>query len=202
MRSRAAATVLTTAGFRDVASMAGGIHAWEGIVAEGPPEAGMAYFTVASKPEELIGLAWILEEGSRKFYAVLSSSLEDKEAAGLLQSLASAEENHKSSLMGLYNSLAAAGPDKRSPNELFPASASGDIMEGGVPVADALTWAQNKSLAEILDLAISLEANSYDLYIKMERRMDEADSKRVFVLLSKEEKEHLTRLAALLDRKL
>jgi len=55
---------------------------------------------------------------------------------------------------------------------------------------------------EILELAISLETNSYDLYIKMERQIEDKNSKQVFVLLSREEKEHLARLAALLDKKL
>ena len=48
--------------------MQGGINAWKGLVAEGAPESGMAYFSPATKPEELIALAWLLEDGSRNFY--------------------------------------------------------------------------------------------------------------------------------------
>jgi len=37
-------------GFENVFSMEGGIRAWEGLVAEGSPEAGMAYFTAGGRP--------------------------------------------------------------------------------------------------------------------------------------------------------
>ena len=63
--------------------MAGGINAWKGLVAEGAPESGMAYFSPATKPEELIALAWSLEDGSRNFYSALVALLEDREASCL-----------------------------------------------------------------------------------------------------------------------
>jgi rubrerythrin len=75
-------------------------------------------------------------------------------------------------------------------------------MEGGMSVSEALTWTKGKGIGESLGLAISLETNSYDLYIKMERQTEDENSRRVFAHLSQEEKEHLTRIAALLDKKL
>ena len=75
--------------------MQGGIRAWEGLVAEGPPEAGMAYFGEAAKPEELAMLAWMLEEGSRQFYLRLDEFLKDEDARHLFQSLAKAEESSR-----------------------------------------------------------------------------------------------------------
>ena len=63
--------------------MGGGINAWKGLVAEGAPQSGMAHFSPATKPEELIALAWLLEDGSRKFYSELVSTLTDKEAIDL-----------------------------------------------------------------------------------------------------------------------
>jgi len=83
VRSRAAAAILSEAGFKEVHSMKGGINAWDGRVAEGVPEAGMAYFSSAVQPEELLGLAWLLEDGSRKFYSEMASMSKDKEAAPL-----------------------------------------------------------------------------------------------------------------------
>jgi rubrerythrin len=49
---------------------------------------------------------------------------------------------------------------------------------------------------------MALETDSYDLYIKMGRRVEGAEAKKVFGRLVEEEKEHLARMAALLDRKL
>jgi rubrerythrin len=75
-------------------------------------------------------------------------------------------------------------------------------MEGGMHVGEALKRARGKDLLEMLEYAIALEANSYDLYIKMERSMPGKDSKKIFNSLLSEEKIHLDRLTALLDEKL
>jgi rubrerythrin len=68
-------------------------------------------------------------------------------------------------------------------------------------VSEALSWTGNKSAAEILEFAIGLEANSYDLYIKMGRRVADKLSVEVFSVLSEDEKKHLERLSILLDKK-
>jgi rubrerythrin len=65
-----------------------------------------------------------------------------------------------------------------------------------------LKWAKGKKVTDILELSLSLEANSYDLYLNMERQMREERSAQVFHLLSGEEKEHLERLSSLLEKRL
>jgi rubrerythrin len=75
-------------------------------------------------------------------------------------------------------------------------------MEGGVSISASLDWVRGKKLTEVLELAMSLETNSYDLYIKMGRRGSDAKAKELFSLLSTAEKEHLERISGFLDRKL
>jgi rubrerythrin len=195
VRSRAAAAVLEDAGFTNIASMQGGIRAWEGLIAAGPPEAGMAYFGDAVKPDELAMLAWMLEEGSRKFYLGLDEFIKDEEARHLFQSLAKAEESHEKTLAELYKTYSGG-----SAVEEQVAAEKGEFMEGGVRVDESLLWARDKDVTSILEFAISLETNSYDLYIKMGRRFD-GDARKVFSLLGDEEKKHLERLASLLEKK-
>jgi rubrerythrin len=178
--------------------MEGGIHAWEGIVSEGLPEAGMAYFPDTAGPGELIGLAWVLEEGSRRFYSGLSEMLEDKEGAALFHDLTAAEEHHKASLKGLLRKFAG----EEVPVSLASPDEAGDIMEGGMRVSRVLQWAAGKPLGMILELAMSLEANAYDLYIKMYEKIDDARSRSVFELLAGQEKLDLGRLGDLLERKI
>ncbi len=175
--------------------MQGGIRAWEGLVAAGPPEAGMAFFNDAVKPDELAMLAWMLEEGSRKFYVRLDEFLKDEDARHLFQSLATAEESHEKTLAELYKTFSAGS----AVEEKLSAEKDG-IMEGGVRVDESLLWARDKDVTSILEFAISLETNSYDLYIKMGRRF-EGDARKVFSLLADEEKRHLERLAKLLEKK-
>ena len=175
--------------------MEGGIRAWEGLVAEGPPEAGMAYFGDAAKPVDLAMLAWMLEEGSRRFYVRLDEFLKDEEARHVFQSLAKAEESHEMTLAELYKTYSGG-----SAIEDQTAAEKGEFMEGGVRVDESLLWARDKDVTSILEFAISLETNSYDLYIKMGRRFED-DAREVFSLLAAEEKKHLERLAGLLEKK-
>ncbi|MHB8883030.1 MAG: ferritin-like domain-containing protein [Thermodesulfovibrionales bacterium] len=195
MRSRAAAALLTTSGFDRAYTMQGGISAWEGLVAHGSPEAGMAYFGDAVKPQELARLAWLLEDGSRLFYVRLDEFLTDDDAKRLFQELARAEVHHAKTVAGLYKSFSR----DRAVDEDLPAERD-HVMEGGIKVDEALLWAREKDLTSILEFSLSLEANAYDTYIRMEREL-EGDVKRIFLLLAEEEKKHLSRLAALLDKK-
>jgi rubrerythrin len=181
--------------------MEGGIRAWEGGVAEGLPEAGMAYFTVTDKPEELIALAWVLEDGSRRFYSELQALVADEETKKLFQDLTIAEEHHKASLVNLYRTFTGKDPGLDFSGAIIPGGPSGDIMEGGMRVSEALEWVKGKNTEAIFELAMALETNAYDLYIKMGRQMKAEKSQQVFEHISKEEKRHLELLAALFERK-
>lgn len=198
MRSRAAASVLRTAGFTTVHSMEGGIHAWQGLTAAGAPEAGMAFFTASAGPGELIALAWLLEDGSRRFYASVAGMVADSEAAKLFTDLTTAEERHASTLLGLYRDMANAEPGQDFPRGII--AADEDRMEGGVKLSEALEWAKGKDSRELLEISMAMETDSYDLYIKMGRRVEGEKAKQVFGRLVDEEKGHLACMAALLDK--
>jgi rhodanese-related sulfurtransferase/rubrerythrin len=199
-RSRAAAAQFLSAGLQNVFNMDGGIKAWNGFVSSGQPEAGMAYFTTTANPVELIALAWSLEEGSRRFYSSVAVSLQDREAARLFENQVSAEEHHKSALLNLYREVSGERGAVEIPASLFFDAEPGAVMEGGVSVREALEWVKGKGVNDILDLAIGLESNAYDLYIKMERAMEDERTRRVFRLLAKEEQAHLEGMTALLEK--
>jgi sulfur-carrier protein adenylyltransferase/sulfurtransferase len=192
---------LREVGFDNVWSMAGGMKAWHGLVAEGEPESGMPYFTTAASPEELIALAWLLEEGSRKFYSSVSSLLGDNERAKIFLDLTAAEERHKEALLRLYASLSGKEPDSGFPRSLG-AEPDEDVMEGGMRIRDALRWVEGKDPERMIEISMSIETNSYDLYLKMHQRMQDEKAKEIFSRLAREEKQHLAKLAAFLDEML
>lgn len=202
IRSRSAAALLSSSGFKEVHSVEGGMNAWGGLMAGGAPESRMAYFSAASKPEELTALAWLLEDGSRMFYNKISERSNDREASVLFYDLALAEEHHKSSILTIYEKLSGKKSDAGFPWSVLHAEPAGDVMEGGVKVSEALQWAQGKDVRDILEFSISLETNSYDLYLKMERAMKDDNSKQVFRTLSDEERLHLERLTTLFENRL
>jgi rubrerythrin len=201
VRSRAAAATLSDAGFKEVYSMQGGINAWNGLVAEGAPESGMAYFSPTTKPEELIALAWYLEDGSRRFYSQFASTLKDEEAMVLYKDLAKAEENHQATLLQLYKEFSGLSADSGFPGSVIPPEKE-EMMEGGIHVSEALMWAKGKGVSEVLEFSLSLETNAFDLYIKMERQMKDDRSSKVFHVLSEEEKKHLERLGSLFEKRI
>jgi len=202
VRSRSAATFLLGAGLKNVHSMEGGIKAWKGMVAHGPPEAGMAYFSPAANAEEIVALAWSLEEGSKLFYqGVADNFSDDKEALEMFNWLVSAEKSHENHLMKTYEALSGSQPDLERLRSKFSDSLSGKVMEGGIPVQDALDWVKDKGVSESLELAIAMEVNAYDLYIKMSRTIEDKQAQQIFEKLSEEEQVHLERLASLLDKR-
>jgi rubrerythrin len=199
MRSRAAAAMLEGAGFRSAVNMRGGIRAWEGAQAEGLPEAGMALFPDAASPEELVALSWLMEEGTGTFYRAMGEKAGDDETKRLLRQLTAAEEHHKALLLGLYRDITGGEPGPGFPGSVLRTEPEEERMEGGVSVSEAVAWARDKDMGTVIELLMSLETNAYDLYIKMERRMDDEKSKEVFRTLYDEEHTHLKRLSRALE---
>jgi len=183
--------------------MEGGIRAWKGMVAHGPPEAGMAFFSPAADTEEIVGLAWSLEEGSKLFYQGVAEQFSgDEEALKMFGWLVSAEENHEKHLLATYESLTGIKPDFEKLRTKFTDSLNGSVMEGGVAVKETLEWIKDKNVSESLELAMAVEVNAFDLYIKMSRAIEDKNAQQIFRKLSEEEQGHLERLADLLDKRI
>jgi rubrerythrin len=102
----------------------------------------------------------------------------------------------------LYGKFTRKKPEPGFPRSLLSTGTPDDTMEGGVLVAEAISWVKGKAAADILEFAMALEINSYDLYIKMQRVVADEKSKEVFAALSGEEKKHLDRFSDLLDKKI
>jgi len=182
--------------------MEGGIRAWDGMVAYGAPEAGMAYFSPADSAEDIVGLAWSLEEGSKLYYQGVADLFpDDAEARKMFEGLVAAEKNHEEHLLETYESLTGARPDFTRLREKFRESLGGAFMEGGIKVEEGLAWTRGKGVVDSLELAMSMEINAYDLYIKMSRAIEDEQARHIFKKLSEEEQVHLKKLAALLDRR-
>ena len=117
-RSRAAAQFLAGQGFEEVYNLKGGIAAWQGLKAFGPAEMGMIPLKGNETPQEVIVLAYGMEQGLADFYSRTSAMTKDQKAGETLRKLIGIEEKHKDKLFGLYQSLEPATPAKA----LFPGS--------------------------------------------------------------------------------
>ena len=160
----------------------------------------MAYFSPAANAEEIVGLAWALEEGSKMFYQGVSDHFgADPETQKLFGWLVSAEKSHEKHLLDTYEELTGKQPDFAKLRAKFSDNLKGTLMEGGIPVKEGLDWIKDKGVSESLELAMAMEVNAYDLYVKMSRAIEDKQAQQIFEKLAEEEQVHLEKLAELLD---
>ncbi len=197
VRSRAGAAILSRAGFRQVISMSGGIHAWQGLIAEGEPELGATWFAPGQTVTEQLALAWLLEDGARQFYAELAAERTDPQEAELFRRLGAVEEQHQTTLRNLLRELAGM---EEPPAKILEEKSSPTVLEGGITLDQARQWVQGKDLRRILELAMGLETNAWDRYLIMHQSAEQATSREAFGRLAEEEKHHLELLSDELDR--
>ena len=77
------------------------------------------------------------------------------------------------------------------------------LMEGGFKPQEFLqeNAAFLKSLPEMLELAMMLDTQALDLYLRFAAKLDHPQAKEVLFTLAQEEKAHLTRLGELWEEK-
>lgn len=197
-RSRAAAQLLAGQGFQEVYNLKGGIAAWNGLTVAGPIDMGMAPLSGDETPVEIIVLAYGMEEGLREFYSTMAESADDPKVASLLTKLAEIEESHKQKLFKLYITL-----DRGVSNqETFELSTVYEMMEGGFSTETFLEKNRHamETTSGVLNVAMMLEAQGLDLYLRYSHKVKDERGKSIFNALAEEEKAHLVLLGDLLGQ--
>jgi sulfur-carrier protein adenylyltransferase/sulfurtransferase len=195
-RSRVAARLLNGLGFQQVYNLAGGIKAFQGQKAAGAYEMNLDLVRGDESPEEIVVLAYGMEKALREFYETVRSGCPDREVAALCRDLAQAEFQHQQQLLAL-DRQAGASRD-------LEAAASADTLEGGFKVKEFLekNRAQLQTAGQVLELAMMLETQALDLYLRFAHRCTRAATQEVLFAVAAEEKVHLARLGNLLEEKL
>ncbi|HET97193.1 MAG TPA: sulfurtransferase [Desulfurivibrio alkaliphilus] len=192
-RSRAAAQLLSGQGFKEVYNLAGGIKAWEGERATGPFAAGLELLPAGAEYEQAAALAYAMEEGLRQFYLHLAGQAGESGFRSTWERLAALEEGHKARLLQEYC--------ERTGHEV-PPGREGELLEGGRRPDDTALAALLAAATppELLAEAMGLETQALDLYLRLARHSEVAASRELFLALAAEEKQHLSLLAAELER--
>lgn len=199
-RSRAAANLMLHQGFNDVYQLEGGIEAWEDPTATGPVELHMRFIRGNETPEEIIKLAYTMEEGVKRLHQTMKDRTEDAALGLLLERLVKAEEAHERALMALVPDLEA-----RASIEKEAASAvTSDLMEGGLSIDQFLKENESRlsTVEGYIELAMMVETQALDLYLQMAAAMVDERSRQVLQRIGDEEKVHLSNLGSYLDRRL
>ncbi|MBF0495218.1 MAG: ferritin-like domain-containing protein [Deltaproteobacteria bacterium] len=199
-RSRVAAQFLSGQGFSEVHNLWGGIEAWEGQVAKGPVGLSMEFLPPDAAPAEVVLFAYGLEGALGQVYRIMSGRVADSEVGDLLLQLAVIEDKHKDMLQRLSTK---DGPVIASPEDL-EARASAEIIEGGFHLSDFIK--QNEAAMQtalgVLELAMMIEAQGLDLYLRYADRAQDAQVAELLLKIADEEKNHLTALGRLMDSRI
>jgi len=186
-------------GFNQVYNLKGGIQAWHGHSAEGPTETGMFLISGAEGPAEIIMVAYGLEQGLRELYITIGDATSDGELSAILNLLSGVEAKHQERLFNLYCELESGPVDKA----IFEARVNSELMEGGFTTKEFME--QNGSALQtvtgVLNVAMTLEAQAMDLYMRYAQRFSDEKVKQILHGLADEEKIHLRRLGELMDQK-
>jgi len=196
-RSRAAAQFLAGQDFKEVYNLVGGIKSWQGNKASGPVNEGLELFTGDEEFGDAVSLAYTMEDGLQGFYQTLALDATDQGLKELFLKLASVEGKHKAALAEEYRNVNEGGFEESIPLDI-PAG----IMEGGGKVAEFLEQGKGylNNPAQILELAMSLETQAYDLYSRMARKATNEAIKGLFMRLVDEEKVHIRILSQEFDK--
>ncbi len=156
--------MLEEEGFQEVYNLQGGIKAWQGITVAGPPEMGLELAREMVSPEDIIRVAYGMEEGLGRFYREASEKTGDPETAQLLTKLAGIEEKHKQQLADLWGVVSGEETTWSS----FEADGARDALEGGLSTGDYLerVTADNQGVEEVISVAMMFEAHAMDFYMR------------------------------------
>jgi len=149
---------------------------------------------------EIIVLAYGMEEGLRGFYAAVRDQSEDPDVAGLADKLSEIEDRHKERLFALYVSLHSTTALRES----FETDVVAGVMEGGFTTEEFLRQNRDamKPVPDLLSIAMMLEGQALDLYMRYSEKLQEEPGKAVLYDLAEEEKGHLASLGRLMDQKI
>ena len=198
-RSLAAAQLLSGLDFNEIYNLKGGIKAWQGGTAEGPQELNLDLVRGDETPSEMIALAYGMEMGLGAFYQNLIESTQDADLKALFSKLAEIEGHHKKRLFDLLTEIDPPGQSI----ENYEAEIKPGILEGGFKLDDFMQKNESylQTVSDVLALAMMLETQALDLYLRFADKSTESGSQQVLFKLADEEKSHMEALGQLIEIK-
>jgi rhodanese-related sulfurtransferase/rubrerythrin len=198
-RSLAAAQLLSGLGFNEIYNLQGGIKAWQGGKAAGPRELNLDLVRGDETPVEMIALAYGMEMGLGIVYKEMTERSDDPELKSLLTTLADIETRHKERLLEILAEIDSPIND----TDAYEAGLRPSILEGGFGLDDFMRENESffSSVQGVLDLAMMLETQALDLYLRFAGKSTDERTQSVLFSIADEEKAHLGSLGDMMDKK-
>jgi len=190
--SRAAGFFAEGRGLSNVFNLAGGMMGWNGHVL--PDFPNVKTFDAKGTVAEVLEQAINLEKGADRLYSGLLSHFEGTPQYETIRMLSEAEEAHGRAVYGALRKISEGVVEdfKSLYNSL-----DGEVLEGGQPVERAVEVAKQaaaEGTLSLLELALDLEFQAYDLYRNLAHRTDEEELRTTFLNLAESEKRHASAL--------
>ena len=191
-RGLGASVLLCGLGFRDVYNMVGGTGAWQHELVRGRPDEGMDLLAEVPGPVEALLLAFRMEKGSWDFYSKVGERLKGK--SQVVTNLVNMEVDH---MKWIYKELVRYRGEDLPPLETLTEEASGERMEAGVSVNEALLRFEGevKDDLEVIEAALEMECKAYDLYRRMADAVADEETAQLFGRLAGAERGHIRQLS-------
>lgn len=196
-RSRMAAQLLSGQGFKDIINVSGGFNAWTSQAAFLSREKGLALFEGVASVENALAVAYSLEAGLKDFYDTMADKVNDEAAGQLFQQLSQIEVKHQDRILKLYTEITGKSVTRRT----FEARQVPEVLEGGLTTEEYanLLMPSTDTVSEIIELAMSIEAQALDLYLRASQKTLTQAGKNALMQIANEEKTHLARLGRLME---
>jgi rubrerythrin len=196
-RSRVASQMLAGKGFKQVINLSGGIKAWDDPVAFGPEEQGLDLLTGNESIEETLIIAYSLEAGLHDFYVTMIDKVTADEVKSLFRKLSDIEVRHQNRILEEYIQITGKEIDR----ETFESGQMEKAVEGGLTTDEYIKlfnpdW---DTMSDIVDLAMSIEAQALDLYTRVASRSTDERIRDAMKKIAEEELAHLEQLGKLMD---
>ena len=184
-------------GFDQIYNMSGGIKAWDSNIAIGPEDLGLSLFTGAESPEDVLVVAYSLEDGLRDFYLSMTAKVNNPKVKDIFQKLSDIEIKHKERVFAEYLSVTG----KIESVQDFEKNRVATAVEGGLTTEEYINLFQPdvESEIDIISLAMSIEAQALDLYERAADNTADDKSKAVLNQIAAEETAHLSQLGKLME---
>lgn len=175
-----------------------GFCSYQGHALEGFPR--LQVFDYQESDDRLLYQAMELEKAAERFYETILSFAPDEKFIKPIEQLAKAEITHARTIYS-YWKQAVKNP---VPFENLYGSLKGDILENGQPLSEVTTALQaNKEITwtDIIEMALSIEIQAYDLYRTMAARRGQGEAQDAFLSIAQMEKAHMRQVAKMLGPK-
>ncbi|MDD4272720.1 MAG: ferritin family protein [Desulfobacter postgatei] len=176
-------------------NITGGFLSYQGHSLEGFPR--LQVFDYQESDDQLLYQAMELEKAAERFYESLLSFTPDENFIAPLEQLSKAEIAHARTIYSYWKKSV----ENPVPFEELYGSLKGDILENGRPLSDVMTdlYANKKvTWTDVIEMALSIEIQAYDLYRTMADRRGQGEAQDAFLSIAQMEKSHMKLVAKML----